>query len=193
MKHWGQDTTIHKLKVVLRESEPPIWRRLEVPSSITLHQLHDIIQVVFGWENRHAWEITTSANRYGDLTIPDQDEDVQNADSTFLYQAAPHTGERLVYTYDFGDNWVHDVLVESVSIPDPATFYPRCVIGAGTRPPEDSGGSYGYEDFRMALSDPAHDEHEDALRLGQSSAHLAFNLDKINSALAATDSKEAGE
>ncbi|WP_433446162.1 plasmid pRiA4b ORF-3 family protein [Streptomyces sp. CA-142005] len=111
--------TVHKIKITLRESRPPVWRRLEVPSGITLRELHDVIQAAFGWEDYHIWAFESGRDRY---SVADRDLGIGSAASTRLGQVAPHTGDRLHYTYDFGDDWEHDILIEDVTAPEAATL-----------------------------------------------------------------------
>ncbi|GAA2631992.1 plasmid pRiA4b ORF-3 family protein [Streptomyces vastus] len=179
--------TVHKIKVALRDSQPPIWRRLEVPSGSTLRELHDIIQAAFGWEDYHMWAFETGQDRYG---VADRGLGIRSAASKRLDQVAPSTGNRLRYTYDFGDDWEHDILVEDVTGPEPGTSYPRCLTGRRACPPEDSGGVWGYEYLIEILADPRHEEHEDRLEwLGLDSADqfdpAAFDAAQVNSALSA--------
>jgi len=70
-------------------------------------------------------------------------------------------GDRLLYTYDFGDWWEHDVLVEEVAPADPMTRYPVCTDGEHACPPEDVGGPEGYAEFLAAMGDPAHPRHDE--------------------------------
>jgi hypothetical protein len=85
--------------------------------------------------------------------------------------------------YDFGDSWRHDLLLEAIVLPDPATSYPRCVIGGRRTPPEDVGGSPGYEDYLEALADPEHKEHENVLRWRGPFDPEAFPLTAVNQQL----------
>ncbi|MFG2586578.1 plasmid pRiA4b ORF-3 family protein [Streptomyces malaysiensis] len=179
--------TAHKIKITLRDSRPPIWRRLEVPSGITLRELHDIIQVAFGWEDYHMWAFESGQNRYG---VADRDLGIRSAASKRLSQVAPHTGDRLRYTYDFGDDWEHDILIEDIIKPEPDTAYPRCLTGRRACPPEDCGGIWGYDYLIEILANPHHEEHEDRLEwLGLDSADqfdpAAFDAARANSALSA--------
>ncbi|MGW6485393.1 plasmid pRiA4b ORF-3 family protein [Streptomyces sp. NPDC055059] len=178
-------TTIHTIKVTLRGSRPPIWRRLEVPSGTTLQQLHHLIQVAFGWEDYHMWAFETPQDRYG---TADRELGIRSAAAKRLDQVAPHTGDRFGYTYDFGDNWEHDILVEAVEDAEPGTAYPRCLTGRRACPPEDCGGVWGYEYLIEILADPAHEEHDDRLEwLGLDPADqfdpAAFDLAEVNTAL----------
>ncbi|MBV9313421.1 MAG: plasmid pRiA4b ORF-3 family protein [Pseudonocardia sp.] len=178
--------TVHTIKITLRSSRPPIWRRLEVPSRMSLDQLHDIIQVSFGWGNYHMWDFETAMGRYGEA---DPDLEILSAASRTLDDVLPSVGDRLRYTYDFGDSWEHDVLVEAISPASPGTAYPRCVTGRRACPPEDCGGIWGYVELLHVLADPGHENHEHRLRwLGLDSADQfdpeAFDLDQTNRNLA---------
>jgi Plasmid pRiA4b ORF-3-like protein len=185
--HAATGRTVHTIKVTLRGSQPPIWRRLEVPSGSTLQQLHNIIQSAFGWEDYHMWAFETAGERYG---VADGDLGIRSAASKRLGQMAPRAGDKLRYTYDFGDDWEHDIIVEAVTEAEPATAYPRCLTGRRACPPEDCGGIWGYGYLVEILADPAHEEHQERLEwLGLNSVDefdpAAFDLAKVNSALAA--------
>lgn len=176
---------IHKIKVTLKGSQPPIWRRLEVPSGTTLQRLHHVIQAAFGWQDYHLWVFETQLGPFG---IADPDLGHRSAASKKLADVAPVTGSRLHYTYDFGDDWEHDILVEAVSEGEPGVSYPRCVTGRRAGPFEDCGGIWGYQALLEILADPAHEEHAESLEwLGLDSADQfdpnAFDLADINLAL----------
>jgi hypothetical protein len=178
--------TVHRLTVTLRDVEPPIWRRIEVQSNITLLRLHAIIQIAFGWEEAHLWVIDTPSGEYG---IPDPELDYQDAAKKRLADVAGKAGDTLLYTYDLGDGWEHDILVEDVGEPLPHTRYPRCVDGRRAGPPEDSGGGSGYERLLGILADPKDPEHQSVLDwLGvDTPAEFdpeAFDIDEVNAAFA---------
>jgi hypothetical protein len=159
-----------------------------VPSGITLQNLHRIIQVVFGWEDYHLWVFET---RSGDYGMADRELGHRSAASKKLQDVAGRAGERIRYTYDFGDNWAHDIVVEEVSVPEPEATYPRVVAGRRAGPPEDCGGMWGYLDLVEILADPDHEEHESRVEwLGLDSADefdpAAFDLDAVNKALGST-------
>jgi hypothetical protein len=95
-------------------------------------------------------------------------------------------GDRLVYVYDFGDGWTHDITVEKVLAAQPGIGYPRCVSGRRACPPEDVGGPWGYGEFLTAINDPGHAEHEQFLEwVGGGFDPDEFDLDEVNEALEA--------
>ncbi|QGN48428.1 plasmid pRiA4b ORF-3 family protein [Micromonospora sp. WMMD558] len=151
---------IYQIKVGLRGARPPIWRRLEVPADVTLARLHELIQVAFGWTDSHLHVFET---RYGSFGRPDAELGHRAASRVSLEQVAPVAGDKLRYTYDFGDNWEHDILVEKILGRDASVAYPRCVGGRRAAPPEDCGGVWGYADLVDVLGDPTHPEHRDRL------------------------------
>jgi hypothetical protein len=143
--------TVHTIKVTLAGSQPPIWRRLQVPSTVTLRASHDVLQAAFGWEDYHMWVFETPLGRYG---LPDRDLEISSAAAKRLGQVAPRKGDRLGYTYDFGDDWEHIIVVEAISNPEPGIAYPRCLTGRRACPPEDCGGIWGYDYLIEILTDP---------------------------------------
>ena len=178
--------TVHTIKVTLAGSQPPIWRRLQVPSTMTLRALHDVLQVAFGWEDYHMWVFETPLGRYG---LPDRDLEISSAAAKRLGQVAPHKTDRLGYTYDFGDDWEHIIAVEAISNPEPGIAYPRCLTGCRACPPEDCGGIWGYDYLIEILTDPRHEEHQERLEwLGLDSPSQfdpsAFDPAQANTALA---------
>lgn len=166
-KKLGTAAPIFQIKVGLRGAKPPIWRRLEVPADTNLAALHDIIQVAFGWDDSHLHVFETA---YGDFGVADRELGYRAEAPVTLEQVAPGVGDRLRYTYDFGDGWVHDITVEKVVDRQPAV-YPRCTGGRRAAPPDDCGGIWGYAELVEVLGDPGHPEHGDRLEwLGLASA-----------------------
>jgi hypothetical protein len=151
---------IYQIKVDLRGAEPPIWRRLEVPADITLARLHLVIQVAFGWDNSHLHAFETSKGRFG---IADRELGQRAGSSVTLAQVAPKARSKILYTYDFGDDWEHDIVVEKVFNPTGTINYPRCTDGSRAAPPDDCGGIWGYARLLDVLEDPSHPDHEDQL------------------------------
>jgi hypothetical protein len=126
-------TGICQLKITLRHFRPTCWRRILVPASATLGDLHDVIQVVFAWDNDHLHAFTVGRRQYGDPYFDaEHDEDKITVGEVF-----GRSRKSISYLYDFGDSWLHDVALEKVVEPDPAAGYPVCVDGRGDAPVED--------------------------------------------------------
>ena len=151
---------VHQLKVTLRGTKPPIWRRVLVNGGETLNHLHDVIQAAFGWYDSHLHEFEIGNERYG---IPHEDDWAPVHDERRVSIDQVIDAGRMRYTYDFGDNWEHDVLVEKTVPAEGATALPACIDGRRACPPEDCGGPWGYEDLLQILADPAHLEHRERL------------------------------
>jgi hypothetical protein len=177
--------SIHTIKVSLRYMKPPVWRRLQVPSNTSLAELHHIIQAAMGWYDCHLHQFEVNGRDYAD---PEHMLE-ETTDEARWRLARLQVGQRFAYWYDFGDDWWHDIQVESIDRADPALTYPRCVTGRRACPPEDCGGPWGFAELMSALGDEKHPEHEmyrDWMQqLGGTDYDPArFDLDKINKALA---------
>ena len=176
-KKSGQPAPVYQLKVGLRGAKPPIWRRLEVPADISLARLHTVIQVAFGWDDGHMHAFETP---YGSFGVADAELGHCAEAPVTLEQVAPAVNSRLCYTYDFGDDWEHDIVVEKVLDRGDAVLYPRCTGGRRAAPPDDCGGVWGYAELVEILSDPDHPEHEDRLEwLGLDDA-AGFDPDRFD-------------
>lgn len=154
--------TVHQLKVSLNGARPPIWRRVLVPSGITLAELHAVIQVAMGWYDDHLHEFEIGGVRYGQSDLGEWGPAPRNEATVKLERIAP-TGSRFTYTYDFGDSWEHTIDVEKVVDRERDKTYPSCVTGRRACPPEDCGGIWGYAELIEVVGDPTHDEHEEML------------------------------
>jgi hypothetical protein len=151
---------VYQVKVTLMETEnPPVWRRVLVPAAVRLDRLHEIVQAAMGWQNAHMHAFVDGQTYYG---VPDPDLQYRDERATRLNDLVK-PGGRLLYVYDFGDYWEHEITVEEAAVVKPGTSYPLCVAGQGTCPPEDSGGLPGYEQLVQILADPGHTEHQDML------------------------------
>jgi hypothetical protein len=176
---------IYQIKVTLDESKPPIWRRILVPGDATLEKLHYILQVAMGWTNSHLHQFIVGQTFFGQ-PHPDFGLEMRDERRVKLSQIAPGEGFAFRYEYDFGDSWLHNLVVEKVLEPEPGQHYPVCVKGKRACPPEDVGGVWGYEGFLEAIGDPDHPEHEDYLEwIGGEFDAEEFDLDAVNSALRA--------
>jgi len=116
-----------------------------------------------GWQDCHLWEFEAAGRRYGPTDPGWPDDEVAAARNVKLGALIDRGVRALAYTYDMGDDWLHDVAVEAVELAQPAVKYPRFLAGAGRCPPEDVGGLPGFEQFLEAMADPGHEEHEAVL------------------------------
>ncbi len=175
-----------QLKIsLLGISDPPVWRRLLVPAGIRLDRLHDLIQAAVGWHGYHMHAFSAGGVDYG---IPDPELGFRDERRTPLRRVLAKQGDRVRYTYDFGDGWEHEIIVEKVLDAEPGARYPLCTGGRGARPPEDCGGAWGYAALRATLADPRHAEHDQMLEwLGLDDAGQfdpsAFDVGEVNALL----------
>nr|VFJ86440.1 MAG: pRiA4b ORF-3-like protein [Candidatus Kentron sp. H]VFJ88317.1 MAG: pRiA4b ORF-3-like protein [Candidatus Kentron sp. H]VFJ95545.1 MAG: pRiA4b ORF-3-like protein [Candidatus Kentron sp. H] len=152
----------YQLKIGLKGSKPPIWRRILVVSTVRLSELHSIIQIVMGWKNRHLHQFVLGGERYGGAPDPDFGlEGMLDGSQYRLDQLLSQEKVSMIYEYDFGDGWEHKITLEKTLPFDPKATLPVCIKAKGACPPEDIGGMGGYYEFLEALNDPAHPEHED--------------------------------
>jgi hypothetical protein len=176
---------IIRLKVTLSDITPPIWRRLLLPATMTLRDLHRAIQVSLGWQDSHLHGFEIAGERYG---APGMTEDDEIADEARLTLAEIHERRiaRFRYTYDFGDDWQHVVAIEGSEPAVARQSYPTCIAGERAGPPEDCGGFPGYDQLVAILADPRHPERRERLAwIGRNYDPEAFSLKQTNARLAA--------
>lgn len=175
---------LYQLKITLKWSKPPIWRRVVVRSDLRLNRLHDVIQVVMPWTNSHMHQFIVGRTFYGK---PDPEfagmgmSETLNEKRYTVADLAPVPKKKFVYEYDFGDGWEHDVTVEKVLPPDPGFKHPVCLAGANACPPDDCGGIGGYYNLLDALANPKHPDHADLKDwIGGEWDATRFDLGEIN-------------
>ena len=174
--------TAVQLRISLMEHTPTIWRRLLVPGEITLSKLHMVFQAAMGWEDYHLHYFEIGGQRYGTLDEDFETEDIVDEAVTFVdVIKAPM---RFSYEYDFGDSWRHEVVVESIDLVPLMLKFAICLDGQRSCPPEDCGGTGGYEEFLEAIANPDHEEHDDYVGwLGLPFDPERFSLAQTNVAL----------
>lgn len=184
-KKIASSQNIYQIKVTLLGTKPPIWRRLLVPASMTLVKLHDVLQTAMGWAGGHMHEFRTADRHFG---IPDPEDrsmgmQVENERSIRLSSVLRRAGAKLIYTYDFGDNWEHSVVLEKL-LPAQLSLdleYPICIDGKLACPPDDCGGIPGYYELIEALADPEHDRHEEISEwISDGFDPQAFSVENVN-------------
>lgn len=147
----------YQLKVTLRDVTPAVWRRVVVPGQWHLGRLHDILQRGMGWQDSHLHEFDAGGRRIGQPQQGGFGPPVEDERVVRLHEVLPATGATLTYWYDFGDDWMHDLVVEEFLAP---ASHPSCPAGEGACPPEDSGGPFGYQMMLEAVAQPEHPDHE---------------------------------
>ncbi len=174
---------VWQLKITLKDSRPPIWRRILVAEDTSLAKLHLILQVTMGWWDSHLHKFTIHGRDYG---VPDREfsqfaSRTENEKNAKLMGVVHGEKDRFAYEYDFGDDWLHQIVVEKIVAREEGKRYPVCVAGARACPPEDCGGIWGYENFLKAISDPKHPEHDDMIEWVDGGFDPeAFDLDQVN-------------
>ena len=160
---------IFQFKIALKNIKPLIWRRIQVEGSYTFWDLHVAIQDSMGWTDTHLhhFEIVNPTTRIKDeIGIPDEDEISGRILAGWEEQIDNYFTEDndiADYIYDYGDDWEHVVKLEKILERTAGVSYPICTDGERACPPEDCGGSWGYEDFLEAIMDPSHERHEELL------------------------------
>jgi hypothetical protein len=184
---------VYELRITLQEILPPIWRLIRVPDTLRLSHLHDALQTVIGWTDSHLHRFEKDGKHWG---VPDDegDDGIEISDESRIpISAVLRTpGDSMLYVYDFGDNWRHNVELEKI-LPASRPVRPVCLAGERHCPPEDVGGVPGYEEFLEVIFEPGHEEHEHYVRWGGGPSPLnrsvgrfqpeEFNLMAVNDEL----------
>lgn len=182
--------TIYQLRITLLNIYPPIWRRLLVPADMPLKRFHDVLQIAMGWQDCHLHQFIVGDVRYG-IVDPELDPAMKTEARVKVRDILPKAGATIVYEYDFGDAWEHEIVLEDVlpssggPWPD-KPLLPRCIAGERACPLENSGGYPGYAELLACLNDSSHPDHA-AMRewLGEDFDPEAFDLSAINFRLGA--------
>jgi len=148
---------IASVRIELLDSDPLIWRQVEVPTSITLKVLHDVVQIVMGWFDAHLWEFTIAGWRYG-LPMDDDwsTEPRMMAAKVRLRDVLNPRKTTIDYLYDFGDSWELRLAATDIRAGEAGASYPRFVAGEQNAPPEDCGGIPGFYAMLDAVADRHH-------------------------------------
>lgn len=180
------------IKVTLTDIRPAIWRRLLAPDTTSLGDLHSMIQIAMGWDNSHLHAFAIGGEQYSDISMM---EDAEDEDRMTVKKLMSKGVSRFRYTYDFGDDWEHAVLIEKKAPPPNSPPAPACVAGQRACPPEDCGGPGGYDELLTAFEArnkrkaedekkvEEKDEEDDWEWSNQDFAPEAFSLDEVNERL----------
>jgi hypothetical protein len=178
LKQPGILVEAYVVKVTLLGTHPPVWRRILVPCDITLLHLHRILQTVMGWTNSHLHQFVVQRHRISDPRSRVGTK-VANENRTRLGELIWAVGASLLYEYDFGDGWQHELLLEEVLTGD-ESLQQICVAGKQCCPPEDCGGPQGFAELLNALRDANHPDHEEVCEWLGDYAPESFSADDVN-------------
>lgn len=173
---------VFDMKVSLLGTEPAVWRRVRVPGDFNLRMFHLLLQMVMGWENQHLHEfVSADRKRYGDVDGYEPQADELDEKQFLLSDLVSEPGDRCLYLYDFGDDWVHEVVLEAVSEIGPQDEPLWCLGGEGACPPENCGGAQAYLELLENLSDLDAVGHAEAVGLlGENFDPAAFDCGVFN-------------
>lgn len=155
---YGGKMKAYQLKITIKDTKPPIWRRVIIPEKITFEQLHLTIQSAFCWDNYHMYEFEfpeTGIHVTDHSKVIDGYEDTREIDSSKLIDELLTNNNKFKYVYDFGDWWEHTIIVEKI-LTDYGERYPQVIKYKGNVIPEDCGGPFAYDN--LLHGDPAVEE-----------------------------------
>lgn len=187
-------TATYRLKIQINGITPPVWRSVDVPAEIGLHDLHDTIQRLFAWNDSHLHEFMVGTHPAGVRYAPDDPAADHWGDPPLNEKRVPLNSlltepqDSFLYSYDFGDNWEHTITLESIGPAAGPGTLPHCVDGSGHAPQEDSFGPHGWME-KIAVSQNASDpDHQHirrwlGLRKGQDIDPVAFDRARVNTRL----------
>lgn len=185
----SKKTDTYQLKISLKGARPPIWRRIQVPSNIKFHQLHEVIQTAMGWADDHLYSFEIDEVF---IEAPEPEDEFgfflpsfrEKADSKkeLLNEWITSVKFKFTYTYDFGDNWEHTILVEKIEESPEKLEHPVCLTGRRACPPEDCGGIHIYNSL-VTGDGPIYEE--DSLEFYEDFNPAEFDLKEVNAQLRA--------
>jgi hypothetical protein len=155
---------IYQFVVTLLEIKPKIWRRIQISEESSFWDLHVALQDSMGWCDYHMHSFTLEEGKAPvTIGIPDaMSETIADWERT-LASYFHRPGDVCLYEYDFGDGWIHEVLLEGILLKEKRLKYPRCIAGERACPPEDCGGVWGYYGLLEVLADPQHEDYKDMI------------------------------
>lgn len=183
--------TTYQIQIALKYFKPKIWRRLLISSDTLLPDLHKIIQTAMGWENGHLHQFVKDTKFY---SLKMQDDDFWDGDNNIDYKKLKIADllsfekDKMIYEYDFGDGWEHEIILEKIIPNDGKLLNPICIDGKMSCPPEDCGGVGGYMQLLEILSQPKHLDYEEYFEwYGGEIDPENFDKEDINEALREED------
>ncbi|WP_153505690.1 plasmid pRiA4b ORF-3 family protein [Cumulibacter manganitolerans] len=156
------DVRLLRVRVDLVDAKPPIWRRLELRSDLTLDALHHVLQAAFGWDDAHLHRFAVGGGPFeaGSQVFLCPFDVAEGADGTpdaevRLDEVLQDPGDTLTYAYDYGDGWELAIVVEEVRGGAEDARPASVLTGRRAAPPEDSGGACDEHSLAALMDDPA--------------------------------------
>ena len=178
--------SVYQIKIMLRHVEPAVWRQLLVEADTTLGDLHLIANVAMGWADAHPHAFVVGEKTYGEPELGSPTATPFDDERMVQLATIVRSGDKFTYHYDFGDDWLHEILVEKELPADERFSYPRCIGGARACPPEDCGGPPGYAHLLEVLGKNRGTEYDELLTwLGGYFDPEGFDANRINADLEA--------
>ncbi len=176
----------YQLLIILLGIEPKIWRRILVFDDTPLVNFHRIVQTCFGWTNSHLHLFKDGVYQYSPREF--EVEHALDSRDVRLNEILNRENQFIFYEYDFGDGWLHKILLELINEEDAYDQVPKCLKGERRGPPEDCGGIHGYYENLKIISDKKHEEYQSTkIWLGRGYNPEEIKIDKINKLLKRKD------
>lgn len=186
------DVELYQLKIQIEIEGFDIWRRVLVPSTYSFRHLHNVIQTVFDWQNYHlhVFEAKKEGLKGKRIVMDDDPETLEWLDfnsyevvqERFIALKDIFSGYgEVTYEYDFGDSWEHTITLEKIIKSN--VFKATYLEGRGERPPEDVGGSWGYQEYMRIMDDHKDPEHESMKAWAEAQKERKLSPEKINDRL----------
>jgi len=186
------DVKLYQLKICIEIEGFDIWRRVLVPSIYSFRHLHNVIQTVFDWQNYHLhmFEAKRKGLKGKRIVMDDEPETLEWAELDFCDVVQERfialkdifsIYDEVTYTYDFGDSWEHTIKFEKIITSN--VFKATYLGGSGERPPEDVGGSWGYQEYLKIMADHSDPEHENMAAWAEGQKERKLSPEKINDRL----------
>ena len=187
----------HKLKIVLKDTEPKITRTVIVPEKFNFNDLHVVIQCIMNWNDSHLYQFNLSAPYASDsIRLKNEESNLfgfqrnKQYDATKMHLSDFFNGQKknMNYIYDFGNDWIHTITV--LKKPNEEVLYPKCIKGENAAPIEDCGGVWGFYELLEIISKKRKTTEDKEMlewaRIPKGKSYediYAFDIDEVNQRL----------
>jgi hypothetical protein len=169
-----------EFKIVLKGINPAIYRTFVVKEDITFFEFHHVIQIVMGWYNEHLYQFANQNIIIADPEMID-DVDIIDINDFLLNEYFENQGDKINYEYDFGDGWMHEIVLKKITEGKENDVVPICLSGKRNCPPENCGGIYGYMNLIEIMADENHPDYEEMVDwFGEHFDPEYFDIEEVN-------------